>query len=79
MAYLVAVPATFDPDDFELRWPPQLFIDEAKRLRDRKGSDGWKSDVEWLLTEAFVSAEPAEVFSRLPQRGLGRADSLHRA
>jgi hypothetical protein len=21
--------ATFDPDDFELRWPPRLFVDEA--------------------------------------------------
>jgi hypothetical protein len=65
------VPATFDPDDFELRWPPQLFIDEAKRLRDRKGSNSWTSDVEWLLTEAFVSTEPAEVFSRLPSGDWG--------
>jgi hypothetical protein len=27
--------ATFDPDDFELRWPPRLFVDEANRLRRR--------------------------------------------
>ncbi len=65
MAYLVAVPATFDPNNYELRWPPQLFADEAKRLRDRKGSSDWTSDVEWLLREAFVSTEPAEVFSQL--------------
>lgn len=65
---------TFDPDDFELRWPPQLFIDEAKRLLGRKRSaygdlfsgPGWAPDVEWLLTEAFVSTEPAEVFKSLP-------------
>jgi len=65
VAYLVAVPATFDPNNYELRWPPQLFADEAKRLRDRKGSSDWTSDVEWLLREAFVSTEPAEVFSQL--------------
>jgi hypothetical protein len=37
VAYLVAVYATFDPDDFELRWPPQLFIDEANRLLQERG------------------------------------------
>jgi hypothetical protein len=58
--------ATFDPDDFELRWPPQLFVDEAKRLWDRKGSSGWTSDVEWLLMDAFVSTDPVEAFSHLP-------------
>jgi hypothetical protein len=63
------MPATFDPDDFELRWPPQLFIDGAKRLRSRKGSSDWMSDVEWLLTDAFVSTEPAEVFSHLSSGG----------
>jgi len=64
------VATTFDPDDFELRWPPQLLVDEAKRLLDRKrgaygdifSGPGWLPDVEWLLTEAFVSTEPAEVF-----------------
>src|SRR6266536_4391534 len=71
VAYLVAVYATIDPDDFELRWPPQLFIDEAKRLRSRKGSSDWMSDVEWLLTDAFVSTEPAEVFSHLSSGAWG--------
>jgi hypothetical protein len=73
VAYLVAVPATFDPDDYELRWPPQLFVDEAKRLQDRKSSlhggifsgAGWGPDVEWLLTEAFVSTAPADLFKRV--------------
>jgi hypothetical protein len=45
-------------------------VDEAKRLLDRKRSaygdifsgPGWVPDVEWMLTEAFVSTEPAEVF-----------------
>jgi hypothetical protein len=69
VAYLVAVPATFDPNDYELRWPPQLFIDEANRLRRRKpdvlnllGTPAWAPDVKWLLTEAFVSTVPADTF-----------------
>lgn len=63
---------TFDPDDYELRWPPQLFVDEVDRLRGRKnapigalfGRDRleWASDMEWLLAEAFVSSVPAEAF-----------------
>jgi hypothetical protein len=65
------VAVIFDPDDFELRWPPRLFVDEAKRLRDRKGSSGWTSDIEWLLRDAFVSTEPAEVFSHLPSGAWG--------
>jgi hypothetical protein len=59
--------ATFDPDDFELRWPPRLFVDEANRLRRRKpgavsllGGSAWVPDIAWLLTEAFVSTEPAD-------------------
>jgi hypothetical protein len=75
--YLVAVPATFDPNDFELRWPPQLFVDEAKRLQARRfdlsrlgRTLSWQSDIEWLLTEAFVSAVPAETFQRVQSTAL---------
>jgi hypothetical protein len=73
--YLVVVSTTFDPDDYELRWPPWLFVDEAERVRGRKnvprgyrfGHDQqeWASDMEWLLTEAFVSTVPAESFRRV--------------
>jgi hypothetical protein len=70
MPYLVAVAMIFDPDDYELRWPPRLFVDEADRLRTRKfsasgdlfGHGGWAPDIEWLLTEAFVSTVPIEAF-----------------
>jgi hypothetical protein len=78
MPYLVAVAVTFDPDDYELRWPPQLFVDEADRLRRRKlsasgdllGRGGWAPDMEWLLTEAFVSTVPTEAF-KVAQRSGG--------
>lgn len=68
---------TFDADDYELRWPPQLFVDEAQRLRGRKSGgarglfgvaeDGWAPEIEWLLTEAFVSTVPAEAFRKAQQ------------
>jgi hypothetical protein len=52
---------TFDPDDYELRWPPWLFVDEAERRRGRKNAPSgslfgrdrfeWAADMEWLLTD----------------------------
>jgi hypothetical protein len=69
------VATTFDRDDYEyeLRWPPQLFIDEANRL---VGEDNWRierddstevgPDIEWLLTEAFLSTAPVETFRQVP-------------
>jgi hypothetical protein len=71
LLYLVVVSVTFDPDDYELRWPPQLFTDEMNRLvRSTGGSAGGRlfdnpddpAEVEWLLTEAFSSTVPAEEF-----------------
>jgi hypothetical protein len=67
------VAATFDPEDYELRWPPQLFVDEAFRLLRRRRSplgdfddppDKWVAEMEWLLTEAFVSSVPRRAFER---------------
>jgi hypothetical protein len=78
VVYAVAVAATFDPDDYELRWPPQLFADELDRLQGRRPdmlsgllgrSDTWADDTEWLLTEAFVSTAPADVFNRVKSSG----------
>jgi hypothetical protein len=68
------VAVTFDPDDYELRWPPQLLIDEVNRLvRGKYGSAGGRrydnpddpAEVEWLLTEAFSSTVPAEEFHQV--------------
>jgi hypothetical protein len=80
MPYLVAVAMTFDPDDYELRWPPQLFIEEANRLRGHRPKDhplapllfsigpshSWPQDILWLLTEAFSSTVPADAFRAAP-------------
>jgi hypothetical protein len=63
------VAVTFDPDDYELRWPPRLFVDEANRLLTFKADSfngslrrtiTFISDVRWLLTEAFVSTVPRD-------------------
>jgi hypothetical protein len=78
------VTIVFDPDDYELRWPPQLFIDELNRLvGDRSRPTGINlrggeaaSEVEWLLTEAFTSTEPAEALGRIPRSGWGRPGEI---
>jgi hypothetical protein len=78
LLYLVVVSVTFDPDDYELRWPPRLFVDEAYRLTGRRGTsvavmfdrpDKWVSEMMWLLTEAFVSSGPAEAMRRFSHDG----------
>jgi hypothetical protein len=71
---------TFDPDEYELRWPPQLFIDEANRLRryttsqvdEMIGIDrtDWAPAIQWLLTEAFVSTVPTETLKRVLRGGV---------
>jgi hypothetical protein len=70
---LLPVATTFDPEDYDLRWPPWLFVDEANRL---VGEDNWRierddstevgPDIEWLLTEAFHSTAPVETFRQVP-------------
>lgn len=86
MPYLVGVATTFDPDEYELRWPPQLFIDEAHRLWGRRTSDlaedisralsmrgpEWYLEFQWLLTEAFGSTVPVETFKTLSSAGTWR-------
>jgi hypothetical protein len=80
MPYLVAVAMTLDLDDYELRWPLQLFVDEVTRLRGHRRkdhplasllfrigpSDSWPQDTAWLLTEAFSSTVPADAFRAAP-------------
>ena len=71
---------TFHPDEYELRWPPQLFIDEANRLRryttsqvdEMIGIDrtDWAPAMQWLLTEAFVSTVPTETLKRVLRGGV---------
>jgi hypothetical protein len=80
LTYLVAVATTFDPDEYELRWPPQLFVDEANRLRRYTTSPideiigidriDWAPEMEWLLTEAFVSTVPKETLKRVLRGGV---------
>jgi hypothetical protein len=76
LLYRIAVAAILDPDDYELRWPPQLFVDEANRLVGRRDTpfgdvfdspDKWASEMEWLLTEAFLSSGPTEALKRALQ------------
>jgi hypothetical protein len=78
--YLVSVTMNFDPDDYEPRWPPQLFIDEVNRLvGSTSGSTGTRrfgtpadpSYMKWLLTEVFTSAIPAEAFEEAFSRSWG--------
>jgi hypothetical protein len=74
------VATTFHPDEYELRWPPQLFIDEANRLRryttsqvdEMIGIDrtDWAPAMQWLLTEAFVSTVPTETLKRVLRGGV---------
>jgi hypothetical protein len=63
------VATTLDPKDYDLRWPPQLFVDEANRVLGSRDTpfgvvfdrpDKWASEMEWLLTEAFMSTVPAQ-------------------
>jgi hypothetical protein len=81
LLYLVVVSVTFDPDDFELRWPPQLFVDEASRVLGLQGEEIHQEevyfsnagiDIEWLLTEAFASSVPFRSFIRLSGREQAR-------
>jgi hypothetical protein len=80
LLYLVVVSVTFDPDDYELRWPPRLFVDEAYRLTGHRGTqvevwfdrpEKWAPEMVWLLTEAFVSTGPAEALQRFLRAGGG--------
>lgn len=58
----------FDEPDFELTWPRQLFIDEAKALAAaHDGGPEHAARVEWLLEEAFFSSTPAGEYRAAPR------------
>jgi hypothetical protein len=78
---------TFDPDDYELRWPPQLFVDEANRLVGGHRSPdeiivglagrAGVNEIKWLLTEVFTSTVPAEAFEQATGSGWDDRPSRH--
>lgn len=57
-----------DPD-FTLRWPPEVFVEEAERLVRRGTARGaghdWAEEVDLLLRQAFTSAVPADDFKQI--------------
>lgn len=52
----------FDPADFELVWPREVFVREARVLLQHRGTSGWKDRVEWLLADAFAGTHAADGF-----------------
>jgi hypothetical protein len=60
----------FTEPSFELAWPRQLLKTELARLLQRGGafgitrSDAWNAEVELLIGESFVHAEPLGEFNR---------------
>jgi hypothetical protein len=57
-----------DDADYVLRWPPEIFEAEIRRLVLRAQSQGmtkeWEEEVTLLLQQAFVSSVPAEDFEK---------------
>jgi hypothetical protein len=52
----------FDGVDYQLRWPRQMFLREAKalkRLPEPRGS-AWWARAEQLLTQAFAGTRPVD-------------------
>ena len=60
--------------DYTLRWPPELFANEAKRLVRRGETLGagidWVYEVKLLLRQAFESSVPAEDFELMARQGI---------
>jgi len=58
-----------DDPDYTLRWPPDIFEDELRRLIRRAESEGrgseWRDEVCLLLRQAFSSTVPFEDFERV--------------
>lgn len=54
----------FDDADFQLVWPPELFIREATRLLRRPSAD--EGDIRLLLEEAFAGQTPIDRFNAKP-------------
>lgn len=61
--------------DYALRWPPELFAEQVRRLYQR--GEAWGVDHEWsqevvvLLKQAFESSVPVADFSQIDR---GRLD-----
>lgn len=63
------MPAFASDSEYTLRWPPDLFAGEMRRLL-RRGSqhghtDEWEEEIALLLQQAFSSQVPAEDFRRV--------------
>lgn len=58
--------------DYELRWPPEIFADELRRLviRARPSDQAWVDEVALLLEQAFTSSVPMEEFRRIHRKKL---------
>lgn len=58
-----------DNPDYALRWPPELFAREVELLvqrgQERSMDSNWRSEVETLLSLAFVSAAPGDDFNKI--------------
>lgn len=52
----------FDVADFELVWPRELFVREARTLLALFGQSSWSGSVEWFLVEAFAGDQAADFF-----------------
>jgi hypothetical protein len=57
-----------DPD-YALRWPPEVFRSEVERMIRRARQfdidHSWRSEVDTLLRQAFVSSVPRQDFDRI--------------
>lgn len=66
-----------DNPDYALRWPPDLFAREVELLvqsgRERSMDADWRSEVETLLSLAFISAAPGDDFNQILKAHVQRA------
>ncbi|MHB1535203.1 MAG: hypothetical protein ACYC1D_11480 [Acidimicrobiales bacterium] len=64
-----------DPD-YTLRWPAEVFAEEAERLVVRGAEWGtgpdWAEEVDLLLRQAFTSSVPADDFKQVAETSVER-------